>query len=173
MRSLFLNIKDKGNPGLRNEIVLGQVTPDKVVRMSKEEMASESVRLLNEKLAEKNLFKAKAVGVTQVSTQAEPEAPSVVDCWAQSRERAETMLLCHRTCGQTLKGHWLNHRALSDKIKGQADAMQAETDAFKCSRCQQRKCTYYQMQTRSADEPMTVSDAMLFGKFGRLTCRPL
>lgn len=33
----------------------------------------------------------------------------------------------------------------------------AETDAFKCSRCQQRKCTYYQMQTRSADEPMTVS----------------
>lgn len=67
MRSLFLNIKDKGNPGLRNEIVLGQVTPDKVVRMSKEEMASESVRLLNEKLAEKNLFKAKAVGVTQVS----------------------------------------------------------------------------------------------------------
>lgn len=68
MRSLFLNIKDKGNPGLRNEIVLGQVTPDKVVRMTKEEMASESVRLLNEKLAEKNLFKAKAVGVTQVSS---------------------------------------------------------------------------------------------------------
>lgn len=34
---------------------------------------------------------------------------------------------------------------------------QAETDAFKCSKCNQRKCTYYQMQTRSADEPMTVS----------------
>lgn len=74
MRSLFLNIKDKGNPGLRNEIVLGQVTPDKVVRMSKEEMASESVRLLNEKLAEKNLFKAKAVGVTQVSLRRESQA---------------------------------------------------------------------------------------------------
>lgn len=53
--------------------------------------------------------------------------------------------------------------------------MQAETDAFKCSRCQQRKCTYYQMQTRSADEPMTVSGRviMLFGVFGRLTSRPL
>lgn len=31
----------------------------------------------------------------------------------------------------------------------------AETDQFKCGRCQQRKCKYYQMQTRSADEPMT------------------
>lgn len=169
MRSLFLNIKDKGNPGLRNEIVLGQVTPDKVVRMSKEEMASESVRLLNEKLAEKNLFKAKAVGVTQVSRQAEPEVPFVVD-WAQPGGEGAEEDVDRR---QSDKGHWLNHRALSDNIKGQADAMQAETDAFKCSRCQQRKCTYYQMQTRSADEPMTVSNAMLFGKFGRLTCRPL
>ena len=32
---------------------------------------------------------------------------------------------------------------------------QAETDQFKCSRCHKRKCKYYQMQTRSADEPMT------------------
>jgi DNA-directed RNA polymerase subunit M/transcription elongation factor TFIIS len=29
------------------------------------------------------------------------------------------------------------------------------TDQFKCSKCKQRKCTYYQLQTRSADEPMT------------------
>lgn len=31
----------------------------------------------------------------------------------------------------------------------------ATTDQFKCGRCGKRKCTYYQMQTRSADEPMT------------------
>jgi transcription elongation factor S-II len=31
----------------------------------------------------------------------------------------------------------------------------ASTDMFQCSRCQDRKCTYYQLQTRSADEPMT------------------
>ena len=61
-------------------------------------MASESVKAMNQKITENNLFNAKAVGETN-----------------------------------------------------------AETDAFKCSRCQQRKCTYYQMQTRSADEPMTVS----------------
>ena len=40
-----------------------------------------------------------------------------------------------------------------ESIRGQ-QAM-ASTDQFQCSKCKQRKCTYYQMQTRSADEPMT------------------
>ncbi|CAA6661883.1 unnamed protein product [Spirodela intermedia] len=31
----------------------------------------------------------------------------------------------------------------------------ATTDQFKCGRCGKRKTTYYQLQTRSADEPMT------------------
>lgn len=31
----------------------------------------------------------------------------------------------------------------------------AETDMFKCGKCKQRRTKYYQMQTRSADEPMT------------------
>lgn len=33
---------------------------------------------------------------------------------------------------------------------------EAMTDQFKCSRCKSRKCTYYEMQTRSADEGMTL-----------------
>lgn len=33
--------------------------------------------------------------------------------------------------------------------------LEAETDIFQCSRCKQRKCSYRQLQTRSADEPMT------------------
>ena len=31
----------------------------------------------------------------------------------------------------------------------------AATDTFTCRKCKNNKCTYYQMQTRSADEPMT------------------
>lgn len=42
--------------------------------------------------------------------------------------------------------------ARSDWLK---DKVQT-TDAFKCGRCQQRKCTFYQLQTRSSDEPMTI-----------------
>ena len=33
--------------------------------------------------------------------------------------------------------------------------MSAATDEFKCYKCKKRICTYYQLQTRSADEPMT------------------
>jgi transcription elongation factor S-II len=31
----------------------------------------------------------------------------------------------------------------------------AATDTFTCRKCKKKKCSYYQMQTRSADEPMT------------------
>ena len=37
-----------------------------------------------------------------------------------------------------------------------AEEQQAETDAFQCGKCKQRKTRYRQAQTRSADEPMTV-----------------
>ena len=33
--------------------------------------------------------------------------------------------------------------------------IEASTDNFKCGKCKSRACTYYQLQTRSADEPMT------------------
>tara|TARA_B100000900_G_C20149469_1_gene541254 strand:- start:30 stop:560 length:531 start_codon:yes stop_codon:yes gene_type:complete len=41
-----------------------------------------------------------------------------------------------------------------DKNLTQVD-MSAATDEFKCFKCGKRQCTYYQLQTRSADEPMT------------------
>ena len=33
--------------------------------------------------------------------------------------------------------------------------IEASTDDFTCWKCKSKKCTYYQLQTRSADEPMT------------------
>tara|TARA_B100001027_G_C16265055_1_gene331549 strand:- start:2202 stop:2720 length:519 start_codon:yes stop_codon:yes gene_type:complete len=36
-----------------------------------------------------------------------------------------------------------------------APKLEASTDSFTCSKCKSKKCTYYQLQTRSADEPMT------------------
>jgi len=42
------------------------------------------------------------------------------------------------------------------KDKSKYDTHQeAMTDTFKCRKCHSNKCSYYQMQTRSADEPMT------------------
>ena len=34
--------------------------------------------------------------------------------------------------------------------------VKASTDMFTCSKCKSKQCTYYEMQTRSADEPTTV-----------------
>ena len=36
-----------------------------------------------------------------------------------------------------------------------APKVEASTDNFTCGRCKSKKCTFYQLQTRSSDEPMT------------------
>lgn len=41
-----------------------------------------------------------------------------------------------------------------DKNKFETN-ISAATDSFTCRKCKGNQCTYYQMQTRSADEPMT------------------
>ncbi|KAG6884701.1 hypothetical protein C0993_008869 [Termitomyces sp. T159_Od127] len=96
MRTLFVNLKDKNNPGLRESVVSGQLSVEKLSAMSSQDMASEERKAADQKIKEENFHKSLAAG-----------------------------------------------------------EQQAETDAFQCSRCKQRKCHYRQAQTRSADEPMT------------------
>ena len=72
---------------------------------------------------------------------------------------------------QTIKPHivaFMTHQELCPKkwetlieVKTKRDKnkfetnMSAATDTFTCRKCKSNKCTYYQLQTRSADEPMT------------------
>lgn len=50
-------------------------------------------------------------------------------------------------------------KLLDDKMKRDAhkfeDDKRGATSEFKCKKCKERQCSYYQLQTRSADEPMT------------------
>jgi transcription elongation factor S-II len=48
----------------------------------------------------------------------------------------------------------INEKIKRDKNKFEVDKRGA-TSEFKCRKCKQRECSYYQLQTRSADEPMT------------------
>ncbi|EIN06825.1 transcription elongation factor [Punctularia strigosozonata HHB-11173 SS5] len=96
IRSFFVNLKDKNNPGLRAAVVSGELPVEKFAKMTSADMASEERRAQDQKIREENLFQSLG-----------------------------------------------------------AEEQQAETDAFQCSRCKQRKCRYRQAQTRSADEPMT------------------
>ncbi|KAF9267111.1 transcription elongation factor [Marasmius fiardii PR-910] len=96
IRSLYVNLKDKNNPTLREDVVSGEVPADKLATMSSADMASAERKAADQKIADANFFASLGAG-----------------------------------------------------------EQQAETDAFQCSRCKQRKCRYRQAQTRSADEPMT------------------
>ncbi|KAJ7705644.1 transcription elongation factor [Mycena metata] len=97
MRSLFVNLKDKNNPSLREAVGSGDIPVAKFVKMTSQDMASEERKKADEAIKQQNL-----------------------------------------------------HNALG------AEEQQAETSAFQCPKCKQRKCRYRQAQTRSADEPMTV-----------------
>ena len=48
----------------------------------------------------------------------------------------------------------LDKKIKRDKIKYEMKP-KAMTDQFKCRKCSGRSCSYYEVQTRSADEPMT------------------
>ena len=48
----------------------------------------------------------------------------------------------------------IEEKRVRDKNKYEIK-VEASTDNFQCHKCRSRECTYYQMQTRSADEPMT------------------
>eukprot|EP00802_Teleaulax_amphioxeia_P021434 Tamp_21791.p1 GENE.Tamp_21791~~Tamp_21791.p1 ORF type:complete len:351 (-),score=93.53 Tamp_21791:71-1033(-) len=47
-------------------------------------------------------------------------------------------------------------KIFQDKMFITAGNLGAESDMFKCSKCKQSRTSFYQKQTRSADEPMTV-----------------
>jgi len=96
IRSRVFNLKDKKNAALRNNLLLGVLSPDKLAKMSSEEMANEEVKKQREQFVKDGI----------------------------------------------------NDAQLS-QVQG------TKTSLLKCNKCQKRDCTYSQIQTRSADEPMT------------------
>ena len=48
----------------------------------------------------------------------------------------------------------IDEKMKKDKLKYELKP-EAMTDVFKCRKCNSRSCSYYEVQTRSADEPMT------------------
>jgi len=96
VRSRVFNLKDKLNPNLRTNLLLGVFTPKNFSRFTSEEMSSD----------DKKAQRA-----------------------AEEKEAMNNAQLAH--------------------VEG------TKTDLLKCGKCKKRNCTYNQLQTRSADEPMT------------------
>ena len=65
--------------------------------------------------------------------------------------------ICHLNVYDIFPENWkelLDLVIKRDKLKYDLKP-EAMTDVFKCRKCGSRSCSYYEIQTRSADEPMT------------------
>lgn len=97
IRSLFQNLKNKSNPQLRQRVLSNEVTPEKFVQMTHDELKSDERREADRKIQKENMDKAMV-----------------------------------------------------------AQAERSISSSLQCGKCGQRKVTYTEAQTRSADEPMTL-----------------
>ena len=67
---------------------------------------------------------------------------------------SELAFMTHQEMRPDKWNNMIEEKNKRDKCKYET-VIEAATDTFKCRKCKSNKCTYYQMQTRSADEPMT------------------
>jgi len=70
IRSLFVNLKDKNNPGLRENVVSGDISVEKFSKMTSEEMASEERKAADNKIKEQNFQKSLGAEEQQAETDA-------------------------------------------------------------------------------------------------------
>lgn len=66
----------------------------------------------------------------------------------------EIAFLSHQDMHPERWNKLLEAKKIRDEYK-YAPRIEASTDNFTCWKCKSKSCTYYQLQTRSADEPMT------------------
>jgi transcription elongation factor S-II len=66
----------------------------------------------------------------------------------------ELAFMTHQEMRPDLWNELIEEKKIKDENKF-SPKIEASTDDFTCSKCKSKKCTFYQLQTRSADEPMT------------------
>ena len=62
--------------------------------------------------------------------------------------------ISHQEMNPNVWNKLIEKKLKRDKNIAEGDVRSA-TDEYKCYKCKKKKCTFYQLQTRSADEPMT------------------
>lgn len=67
----------------------------------------------------------------------------------------EIAFMTHQEMRPEIWKDLLDAKHKKDSAKFESN-MEASTDTFTCRKCKSKRCTYYSLQTRSADEPMTI-----------------
>jgi transcription elongation factor S-II len=73
---------------------------------------------------------------------------------SKSLNAHEFVFMSHQELRPELWDSLIEEKKIKDENK-YTPKIEASTDNFICGKCKSKKCTYYQLQTRSADEPMT------------------
>jgi len=81
-----------------------------------------------------------------------PEISNAV--WTGKMKAQEFAFMTHQEIYPEKWKQLIEDKKVRDKQKYEPN-IEASTDNFTCNKCKSKKCTYYQLQTRSADEPMT------------------
>jgi hypothetical protein len=81
---------------------------------------------------------------------------SLIERWKEGEFSLET--LGHWTPYELKPAHWkdLKDQQFRREKRILEGNLAMATDRFRCSRCKKKLCSYYELQTRSADEPMTI-----------------
>jgi transcription elongation factor S-II len=66
----------------------------------------------------------------------------------------ELVFMNHQELRPDIWNTLIEEKKIKDENKF-SPKIEASTDDFTCLKCKSNKCTFYQLQTRSADEPMT------------------
>ena len=73
---------------------------------------------------------------------------------AKEIKSGEIAFMTHQQMNPAKWQKMLDDKKIRDENR-YAPKIEASTDNFTCRKCKSKKCSYYQLQTRSADEPMT------------------
>lgn len=82
------------------------------------------------------------------------KSQKLIDNILNSKRPHEFAYMTHQEMDNDKWASIIEKKMKIDKNKYETK-MEASTDTFTCRKCKSKECTYYQMQTRSADEPMT------------------
>ena len=81
--------------------------------------------------------------------------PTLIEQVTQGNIKSHTIaFMTHQEMDPERWRTLIDSKIKRDKHKFESN-IEAATDTFTCRKCRKNQCTYYQMQTRSADEPMT------------------
>uniref|UniRef100_A0A915KEL2 TFIIS central domain-containing protein n=1 Tax=Romanomermis culicivorax TaxID=13658 RepID=A0A915KEL2_ROMCU len=117
IRSRVMNLRDKNNPDLLKNVIIGRITAEKFARMSVEEMASDRMKNLRKSIEEESIQERQSkdpssVGLAKSDAFPCPECNERDACYRLCEDRMDgeydlvsvTSLFCNK-CGHSWKNY--------------------------------------------------------------------